>query len=290
MPPTEENLKELCNPAVLQRLLKTKRLPILWLVLRGLDLLSQRPEMAREIRALVPGCMQTLPFTNVHIALKLLDIFRNMLNHLGKRDASSFALRLCEKLLPLFSHVSCEVRERSILLFKDLMEAVVWWHRGSMKENVRRGLVPLLFRMSDEIPSVAQASRKALMACAKFLKWKELTHQAQEVCKHGIMKCLMQQSRRRVERHLWQSLPYLKNSQAALRHSAAEFIGLAVRHCWDQSEEKLNEICSALKTVEDDAHPPVPSLATELILMLRQRRRQTASSRHWLAALCCWPC
>ena len=42
--PTEENLQELCKPAVLQRLLKIESLPILWLVLRGLVLLSERPE------------------------------------------------------------------------------------------------------------------------------------------------------------------------------------------------------------------------------------------------------
>lgn len=42
--PTEENLQELCKPALLQRLLKIESLPLLWLVLRGLVLLSERPE------------------------------------------------------------------------------------------------------------------------------------------------------------------------------------------------------------------------------------------------------
>ena len=45
MRPTDDILKELCKPAVLQRLLKIESLPLLWLVLRGLDLLSERPEM-----------------------------------------------------------------------------------------------------------------------------------------------------------------------------------------------------------------------------------------------------
>ncbi|OXB64796.1 hypothetical protein ASZ78_010389 [Callipepla squamata] len=259
MPPTEENLKELCKPAVLQTLLKTKSLPILWLVLRGLDLLSQRPEtggqcsldekeivcfgQAKEIRALVPN-MFTVLSDDANIALKLLTVFRNTLNQLGKREASSFALELSENLLPLFNHVSSEVRECSIHLFKDLMEAVVLWHWGNMKENVRRGLLPLLFRWSDETPSVAQASREALVACAKFLKWKKLKHRAREENKEGIMKCLMQQGRKTAERYLWQSLPYLRDSQSSVRCEAIEFIGLAVQQCRDQSEEKLNEIYS----------------------------------------------
>lgn len=44
MSPTEEILKELCKPALLQMFLKNESLPILWLVLRGLILLSERPE------------------------------------------------------------------------------------------------------------------------------------------------------------------------------------------------------------------------------------------------------
>lgn len=43
-----------------------------------------------------------------------------------------------------------------MLLFKDLMESVVWWKKGAMKTTVRRALIPLLFRMSDETQSVAK--------------------------------------------------------------------------------------------------------------------------------------
>lgn len=45
MRPTEEILQELCNPDLFQMFLKIKSLPLLWLVLRGLVLLSERPEM-----------------------------------------------------------------------------------------------------------------------------------------------------------------------------------------------------------------------------------------------------
>ena len=52
--------------------------------------------------------------------------------------------------------MSSEVRECSIRLFKDVMEAVVWWQKRNMKKIVRRGLLPLLFHMNDETLSVAQ--------------------------------------------------------------------------------------------------------------------------------------
>lgn len=111
-----------------------------------------------------------------------------------------------------------------MLLFKDLMESVLWWKKGEMKKTVHRAIIPLLFRMSDETESVAevqisdlatdvgtgcadtrgvfwawggqgssqldacnmclwchlpasaspQVSAEALLACAKFLKWKQL--------------------------------------------------------------------------------------------------------------------
>ncbi|XP_031463612.1 uncharacterized protein LOC116238195 [Phasianus colchicus] len=180
MCPTEEILQELCNPDLFQMFLKIESLPLLWLVLRGLVLLSERPETAREIQALLPDIMETLQFGNAHVTLNALTIFKNIMNHLGKMEARPIALELAGKLLYLFNHVSGEVRESSILLFEDVIEAVVWWQKGEMKRKVRRGLLPLFFRSSDEISSVAQAAREALTACARFLKWQELEHQAEK--------------------------------------------------------------------------------------------------------------
>ena len=48
------------------------------------------------------------------------------------------------------------MRERSMLLFKDLMGSVVWWQKGEMKKTVHRAIIPLFFRMSDETQSVAE--------------------------------------------------------------------------------------------------------------------------------------
>eukprot|EP00076_Gallus_gallus_P035244 XP_025000782.1 uncharacterized protein HRC8L isoform X3 [Gallus gallus] len=185
--PTEENLQELCKPALLQRLLKIESLPVLWLVLRGLVLLSERPEMAIGIRDLLPDVMKTLRFANTSKASK---ISRNVMTHVGKREAHPIVVELAEKLLPLFSHVSSEVQVGSILLFKDVMEAVVWWQKRNMRKTVHRGLLPLLFQMSDETPSVAEASGEALVCCAKFLKWKELKRQAKRKGKMEIKECL----------------------------------------------------------------------------------------------------
>lgn len=43
-----------------------------------------------------------------------------------------------------------------MLLFKDLMESVLWWKKGEMKKTVHRAIIPLLFRMRDNTESVAK--------------------------------------------------------------------------------------------------------------------------------------
>ncbi|KAI6057511.1 Maestro heat-like repeat family member 5 isoform X2 [Aix galericulata] len=109
-----------------------------------------------KLLVLLPDLMNTLQYDNTHITMKALPIFRNVIHHLEKKEASRIALALAGRLLPLFNDVSSEVRECSILLFKDLMEAVLWWKKGEMKKTVHRAIIPLLFRMSDETESVAK--------------------------------------------------------------------------------------------------------------------------------------
>ncbi|XP_019466437.1 maestro heat-like repeat-containing protein family member 7, partial [Meleagris gallopavo] len=104
------------------------------------------------------------------------------------------------------------------------MDAVLWYKKGNIKETVHSVLLPLLFHMSDETPSVAQASGEALVACAKFLKWKELKQRAREEYIAAIRRCLLHQDKRTVEGYLWQSLPYLKDSQTSIRCEAVTFI------------------------------------------------------------------
>ncbi|XP_040512076.1 maestro heat-like repeat-containing protein family member 7 isoform X3 [Gallus gallus] len=240
------------------------------------------------IRDLLPDVMKTLRFANTSIALKASKISRNVMTHVGKREAHPIVVELAEKLLPLFSRVSSEVQVGSILLFKDVMEAVMWWQKRNMRKTVHRGLLPLLFQMSDETPSVAEASGEALVRCAKFLNWKELKRQAKRKGKMEIKECLLRQDRQTANEYLWLSLPYLQNSQASLRYEAVEFIGLALQHSGHQSREKLNVICSALQPLRGDAHPAVRSVATGIIQRCQGQKAEPPQRR--LIGMCCWPC
>ncbi|XP_064296158.1 maestro heat-like repeat family member 5 isoform X2 [Phalacrocorax carbo] len=199
--------------------------------------------------------------------------FQNMLHYMKRKRASCTALQFSEKLLLLFDDCS-QLRETSICLFKDLMEAVVWCDRRRMKTKVRRGLLPLFFHMSDQSPSVAKVSRKALAVVAKILEWEELRH---VICPHQtqrITECLLEQDRSRAEGYCHQSLPYLKDAQAPLREAAVRFIGLAARPLRDQSKEKLAEMCSALQSLQEDSDLSIRSLAAQTVLSLSSPRVQ----------------
>ncbi|KAM6032721.1 maestro heat-like repeat-containing protein family member 7 isoform 2-T3 [Theristicus caerulescens] len=187
--------------------------------------------------------------------MKALLVFRNVLGHMSREEASLTALQLVEKLLPLFDDESSQLRELSICLFRDVIQMVVGKDKKQMEENVRRSLLPLFFRMSDQSESVAK----------------------------------LVQDRSRVEEYLSQSLPYLKDAQVPLREAAVRFIGLAAQHWRDQSEEKLAEICTALQLLEKDAELSVSSLAIQTMLIVRSPRKK-ATSGWTLWALCCWPC
>ncbi|XP_066843618.1 uncharacterized protein [Anser cygnoides] len=270
MRPKDQALVELCDPERLQVCLRLQSLPMLSLALRALTMLSERPKMGRKLLVLLPDVMNTLLYDNRHITEKALTVFENVIGHLEKREASPIALALAERLLPLFNNESSEVQERSILLFKDLMECVVWWKKGEMKKTVRRALIPLLFRMSDETESVAKASAVVLLACTMFLKWKQLEHLAQNEDITRIREYLLKQKSSRVDEYLQQSLPYLEDAQANLRQEAVKFI--------------------ALQLVTKDVDSSLCVLAAQTILCLRSRIKRPIPLWVQLAELFCWPC
>ncbi|KAK4806335.1 hypothetical protein QYF61_017204, partial [Mycteria americana] len=210
------------------------------LVLGGLITLSERPDMetlpfiqARKMQVLLPRIMEVLQDGDTDIKTKALVVFRNVMGHLKRQEASPFAVQLVEELLPLFDdstfppsyQESSQLRELSISLFRDLVESVVGSNKKRMKNDMWRVLVPLFLRMSDQTDSVAKASGEALLAAAELLKWKELRHLVQTQQTWRIGECLLERDRSRAEEYLNRSLPYLKDAQATLREAAVRFIG-----------------------------------------------------------------
>ncbi|XP_050572893.1 uncharacterized protein LOC118261161 [Cygnus atratus] len=278
--------EEFGNPVHLLSYLKHPSPAMRLMVLKGLSTVSESPEKARKIQVVLPDILEALQDTNTDVVLKALLVLSNVMAHVERRGASRTALQLAEKLLPLFAHESSQVREHSICLFQAVTEAVLRHRQKEMKRTVHSSLLPLYFRMRDQSESVAKASGEALVVAAEFLQRKELKHLAQTEQTWKIGECLLQQGRDRVDEYLQQSQPYLQDSQTVLRLEAVRFIGLAARYSKDQSEEKLNEIVSVLRSSGNDPEPMVSCLAVQTIMILASRRNRT-SGRRFRLLWCC---
>ncbi|XP_015705813.1 uncharacterized protein LOC107306912 isoform X2 [Coturnix japonica] len=289
MAKSEDNRDYFGNLCHLKTYLKHPSMEMHVVVLRGLVILSETQEKARKMQVLLPEIMATLQDASADIKMRALLVIQNIMGHVKRKEASSIAVRHAEELLPLFVNESSAVKVSSICLYRDMGQAVLWCHRRRMKGTMHRGLVPLLFRMSDENQDVAQAAKRAIVQTAKLLCWNDLRKLTEKQETWRIAECLLQRDQSRVEEYLQQSQPYLQDSQAALREEAVRFIGLAARYSMDQSKEKLQDIIGALMPLVSDTESSVQCLAAQTTLILETATR-TATSRRSLRALCCLIC
>ncbi|XP_071427966.1 maestro heat-like repeat family member 5 [Pithys albifrons albifrons] len=237
------------------------------LLLGGLVGLSEA--WVRNIEVFLPGMMKILQDGREDVKMKILVVLGNVLGQLQKRKASSIAVQLVARLLPLFDSECSELREISICMFTHLLELVVWRDEKRMRKEVQRALVPLLFRMSDQTPSVAEASREALLGVSELLRWKTLQHLLKRERLWELGACLLKKSRSRTEEYLQQSLPYLQDPQNDVRLAAVRFI--------------------TLQPLETDQDMSVRSLAAQTTLFLRSRPMQPRSRGILGVLCCCWP-
>ncbi|CAM9398346.1 unnamed protein product [Bubo scandiacus] len=286
-PPTPPLSAAQHQPDPPQRYLRRPSPVMLSLVLTGLVTLSKTPETARKLPVLLPDVLETLTEANTNVKTKALVLFINVMGHMKREEANLISLRLVEKLLPLFNDESSRLRELSIHLFKDVIKTAEGRNKKKMVKTVKSVLLPLFFYTSDQIESVAKASRDTLLACAEFLGWRRLSSMPKTCQIHLIGECLITHNRGRVKKYLRQSLPYLKDPQATVREEAVRFIGLAAQSRRILSQERLWEICNALLPLRKDTELSVRSLAAETISILTTEQRSI--SRWSLRSLCCWP-
>ncbi|KAM6038247.1 uncharacterized protein VSU04_015822 [Chlamydotis macqueenii] len=140
-----------------------------WLVLfqylEGLLTRLERADMARKMLAFLPHMMEVFHGGSTDIKRTVLLLCRKMLGRLKKEEASPVAVQLAAELLPLFDHECSRMREISISLFRELLGTVVGNDRRRMEKMVQRGLLPLFFRMHDEVNGVAKGCAQETPRC-----------------------------------------------------------------------------------------------------------------------------
>ncbi|OPJ75763.1 hypothetical protein AV530_011929 [Patagioenas fasciata monilis] len=88
-----------------RRFLRQPRPAMLSLVLRGIMTLSEREEMARKMRVLLPDLRRVLSFGYKGVTMKALVVFRHLMAQLEREEASPIAVQLAEFVLPFFDDV-----------------------------------------------------------------------------------------------------------------------------------------------------------------------------------------
>ena len=95
------------------------------------------------IRDLLPDVMETLRFANTSIALKASKISRNVMTHVGKREARPIVVELAEKLLPLFNHVSQLLEAEFCGCMLSLLSLLLWTFVGYLLSSAAQPALSL---------------------------------------------------------------------------------------------------------------------------------------------------
>ncbi|OXB60688.1 hypothetical protein ASZ78_011528 [Callipepla squamata] len=185
------------------------------LVLRGILQLSKRQDTAETVISFLTWIVeQDLQDTDSNICATVLLILGNLLQFLEGKELSFFSLELMDKLPALFNDESSTVRQLSIHLCLPLLPLGSGAH----------GLCCCLG--CGGISAVWQASWKALLGAAQFLRWRRLEHPVQTAQLWQISECTLSRRRKNAAQdYLGQSLLYLQSPQEPLWQEAIRFIG-----------------------------------------------------------------
>ncbi|XP_050165700.1 uncharacterized protein LOC126636953 [Myiozetetes cayanensis] len=239
-------------------------------VLEGLLRLLKIPGMALKMEFLVPHLMELLWLDREDLKKKVMVILKILIQEgMNNIWASPPHKYLMENLPRFLDMESSDLREFFICRFKDYLSSEVARNRSKFKASLRRVLVPLIIRTSDQPPSVGKAAEEALLATAKLLKLRELKELVKTQEPWRIVECLLGKDSSRAEEYLRQGLAYLKDPEASVREAAIRFIGVAMRHLRNRTTDTLDEICSALQPLTKDSNEFVSSLAQQTIYVLK---------------------
>ncbi|XP_071586065.1 maestro heat-like repeat-containing protein family member 1 isoform X2 [Heliangelus exortis] len=219
-------------------------------------------------RVMLDCILGRLEHNSEELRVEALLLLRKLTAHpTGDEEAIHITVMLAEKLPLLFDDESSQVRELSIKLFGETMGTLVSGKERWMQIIIQGNLVSLLLRMNDKSESVAQASAKALLMCAKILGWRKLKREVKRKRTMRIAEILVERDRD-VKYHVHACLPYLRDAQCDVRLAAIKFM--------------------ALQSLENDPEPRVRSLAAETLQNLETEQDQQRSRWSLRSLFCCF--
>ncbi|XP_064254024.1 maestro heat-like repeat-containing protein family member 6 [Passer domesticus] len=207
------------------------------LALRGLEVLSKDPLMARPIRSVSRRLLELLGDADGQVVSMSLSLLKKMLQKKHLMISSTSASKLAEALLPLFDRDNSHLQLLSISLFCKVMELVVEEGKKPLKRIVSQSLLPLFLHCHEENQRVAEASMKTLYCAAGFLEKRDLQRVLKTEQPLKIDECLLLEDRRQASERMQWALRFLDSPQESLREAAFRIIGVAARYLSRKREE-----------------------------------------------------
>ncbi|XP_023773317.1 uncharacterized protein LOC111921974, partial [Cyanistes caeruleus] len=161
------------------------------LALRGLEVLSKFPSMARPICSQSQSLLELLGDADEDVVGMSLSVLKNVLQNKYILISSTTAPKLAQALLRLFNHVNSQVQLLSLYLFCKVMDLVVAKGKKLLKSILCQSLCPLLFHYHDENQHVAEVSRETLLHVTKFLKRRDLKQLVEKDKMLKFAECLV---------------------------------------------------------------------------------------------------
>ncbi|XP_056352271.1 maestro heat-like repeat-containing protein family member 6 isoform X1 [Oenanthe melanoleuca] len=248
------------------------------LALRGLEVLSRDPSMARKMCNLSGRLLELLKNEDADVVRVTLSVLMNLLLNKDILVSSPTAPKLAEVLQFLFDHDNSHVQLLSIRLYKQVMESVVGKGKKRLKMLVSESLLPLFFHCHNENTRVAQASRETLLALVKFLKRRDLKQLLKMDDPWSFGERVLAEDRARAAEHLHRALPYLESPQEPLREAAIRTIGIAGMLMRGQPQE-LQLICEALQALNTDESPSNTNLIVQVMFDERAASLNSSSGQ-----------
>ncbi|CAK7310461.1 Maestro heat-like repeat-containing protein family member 7 [Vulpes lagopus] len=248
------------------------------LLLQVVGIFAKHGNMVRQLRILQPYVLNCCYSLDSDIVMETFALLRCLMEHLTWQHSSSFLIQLTFTLGPFFEEEPDHLRLLAFEIYRALLAKV----RRTvlvfpLKHQVFNLTVLLVLHLEDVNASVAQVCRSALCHTAAVLRWSRLRVVFAEKDVWTILRALLQQEASKALWFLKQCVTLFKSPQAAIRQTAVRFAGQIIQTL-DAEADDIEEVCTALKNMQEDPDPMVSCLATQTLYILEAKEKLLANT------------
>ncbi|XP_074058084.1 protein MROH8 [Macrotis lagotis] len=250
------------------------------LSLKGIDnLLCYHQRKVEAFKDMIPVILNSLSETNERIVLLSIRILRSLLVTMNSTTLKT----TIKTLFSLFSDVRPNIHLLAVKVFGDSIKMVKHKDKKDIEDQILESLIPLILHLQDEDNIIAemfvpnfnpsQESRRVLIICCQFLKWKlprEVYSKDPWYCDSsgiGVVCKFLEQKCRGKCNIMMQTMKYIQSNQVYLRRSAIFFTGLLAKYM-DHSELRMKGtdwIEDVLRPLMHDPEPSVRIIASQAL-------------------------